>query len=234
MASSAALFVAGCVGEGSRPAPEETRAGPLEMGRELTEAFLAGDLEPLWNRMTLEMREAAGGSIREFGDFRNKVAELAGEEVEVLDEEVLREQGLQIYRRLSVFTKAEDPMVVQWAVARDGAVAEFFLRPEQPAAAVVYETKTELHLPFEGEWYVTAGGRTVEQNHHSLDYSNRFAYDLVSAEEFGRSQPGVSNDDFATAPGRGAAVRNSQERGSAFRRGAPRIPLHYARRTPKA
>lgn len=210
-------FLVACAGPWSRAAVEgNTDNGTLEWGRQLTEAFFAGDLRPLWNRMNLEMQGAAGGSVEEFRSFRAEVAELVGEEREVLHEEVLRDQELDVYRRVAAFDKAPEPMVVQWGLDENGAIADFFIRPAEPASSVVYETRTELQLPFEGEWYVTAGGRTVEQNQHSLDYSNRFAYDLVSADEFAPGGPRVRNEDFATwgepilapAPGIVAAVRD--------------------------
>ena len=206
-----------CAGQSNRATSEgDAHAGTLELGRRFTEAFYAGELDPLWNRMILEMRDAAGGSVEELGSFREKVAELAGEEREVLHEEVLRDQELDVYRRVAVFDKATEPMVVQWGLDENRAIADFFIRPAESATSVVYETKTELHLPFEGEWYVTAGGRTVEQNQHSVDYSNRFAYDLVNAEEFARAGPRPRSEDFATwgrpilAPAGGtvAAVRD--------------------------
>ncbi len=217
LACLAVTFLAGCIGSSNRSASRgDGRPSVPDVGRQLTEAFFAGDLQPLWDRMTSDMRNDAGGSVAGFRNFREKVAELAGEEAEVLDEEVLREQERTVYRRTSRFTKATEPMVVQWALDRDGAIADFFIRPAEPATSVIYETKTQLHLPFAGEWYVTAGGRTVEQNQHSMDYSNRFAYDLVRADELERPEPRTRNEDFTTwrqailapAPGRVAAVRD--------------------------
>lgn len=215
---AAVMFLAGCVGSSPRSGSEgDNRSSMLDIGRQLTQAFFAGNLQPLWNRMTSDMRDATGGSVADLEIFREKVADLAGEELEVLDEDMLREEELNVYRRTSIFSKTTEPIVVQWALDRDGAIADFFIRPAEPATSVVYRTITELHLPFEGEWYVTAGGRTVEQNQHSVDYSNRFAYDLVSAaERFDRSEAGMRNEDFATwgqpilapAPGTVAAVRD--------------------------
>ncbi|HUF69015.1 MAG TPA: M23 family metallopeptidase [Longimicrobiales bacterium] len=170
----------------------------MAQGREATRQFYAGDLEPLWSRMTAEMREAAGGSVEEFRGFRAKVDELAGQETRVVDEDVFIEGDIAYYSRISDFDEATGPMVVQWGFERDSAIADFFIRPAEPAAAVVYRTKTELRLPFEGEWYVTAGGRTIEENQHSADYSTRFAYDLVSAAEFDWPWPRPRNEDFPT------------------------------------
>ncbi len=48
-----------------------------------------------------------------------------------------------------------------------------------------YQTKTDLELPFEGEWYLTAGGRTHNTGgNHFLSRSTgqRYAYDMIKIE----------------------------------------------------
>lgn len=211
------LLLASCASGSLQVEPQpDPDARTMELGRQATGAFFAGNLVSLWSRMTTEMRDAAGGSVDQLEEFRGKVAELAGRETEALHEEVFREGELVIYARTSAFDKTTEPMAVQWGFDSEENIAEFFIRPTQPATAVVYHTKTQLRLPFEGEWYVTAGGRTLEQNQHSVDYSNRFAYDIVSAEEFQRPWPRPRNEDFPTwgkpilAPAAGvvAAVRD--------------------------
>ena len=42
-----------------------------------------------------------------------------------------------------------------------------------------YQTKTELRLPFNGEWYVYWGGRTIEDNYHRSARDQKYAYDFV-------------------------------------------------------
>ena len=46
-----------------------------------------------------------------------------------------------------------------------------------------HRTKTPLRLPFAGEWIVFWGGRTVAENYHAAYPSQRFALDLVAAED---------------------------------------------------
>jgi murein DD-endopeptidase MepM/ murein hydrolase activator NlpD len=61
-----------------------------------------------------------------------------------------------------------------------------------------YQTKTELHLPFEGEWEVFWGGRTSAQNAHVSCSDQRFAYDF-DAVRGGRSRDfswSSTNEDF--------------------------------------
>jgi murein DD-endopeptidase MepM/ murein hydrolase activator NlpD len=77
--------------------------------------------------------------------------------------------------------------VVNVVVAFDpqGKVGGLFFKPAQPpteAAATRfsdYQTKTNLRLPFDGEWFVFWGGRTREQNYHVIARDQRFAYDFL-------------------------------------------------------
>ena len=62
----------------------------LEMGRERSEAFLAGTLAPIWEDMTADMRSGLG-SLENFSAFRDRVAADLGEEEAVLDEKTSTE-----------------------------------------------------------------------------------------------------------------------------------------------
>ncbi|MEO7251811.1 MAG: M23 family metallopeptidase, partial [Arenimonas sp.] len=67
-----------------------------------------------------------------------------------------------------------------------GSIGGFFIRPDQSAAQMTapsthldYQTRTSLRLPFEDEFHVFWGGRTIEQNYHAADGNQRFALDLL-------------------------------------------------------
>ncbi len=86
-----------------------------------------------------------------------------------------------------------------------------------------YQTKTDLELPFNGEWYVTAGGRThIEGRHHFITHGTgqRYAYDIFKlVDDSAYSGDGGTNEDTFTfgatvnAPGSGKiiAVENNIE-----------------------
>jgi len=86
-----------------------------------------------------------------------------------------------------------------------------------------YQTKTDLELPFEDEWYVTAGGRThLEGAHHFITHGTgqRYAYDIFKVVDgSGYSGNGGTNEDTYTfgarlnAPGAGKiiAIENNFE-----------------------
>lgn len=65
--------------------------------------------------------------------------------------------------------------------------------PEAPATQL-----TELSLPFKGRWFVFWGGDTKELNHHHDIPAQRFAFDLLGADENGRTHrgDGTKNEDY--------------------------------------
>ncbi|MCP2028799.1 hypothetical protein L1276_003970 [Flavobacterium sp. HSC-32F16] len=84
-----------------------------------------------------------------------------------------------------------------------------------------YKTKTELELPFEDEWYIVAGGKSLELNHHFAPIRHqRYALDIVHVKNRrGNTGDGTKNEDYycfgkrLNAPGDGKiiAVENAVE-----------------------
>jgi len=160
----------------------QTPASPvLEQGRALTASFYKGEFEALWTRFSTEMKKGMG-NVDNMRAFRAQVEAQAGIEESVVDEKVEPAEGLQVYKRIARFSKAPMKVLVQWALAADGSVAGFFIRPvpEEPSREQLeYATKTRLRLPFSGAWFVFWGGRSLEQNYHFATLDQRFAYDIV-------------------------------------------------------
>lgn len=76
-----------------------------------------------------------------------------------------------------------------------------------------YQTKTELELPFENDWYIGAGGRSAIQNHHFQNRVQRYAIDIGQiANGVSFSGDGTNNEDHYTfgkrlnAPGNGKII----------------------------
>jgi murein DD-endopeptidase MepM/ murein hydrolase activator NlpD len=94
---------------------------------------------------------------------------------------------------------------------------------KQPAPTnfLDYETKTALHLPFIGEWYVYWGGRSLAQNKHAVARDQRLAYDflILARGHAGQSYrgSGESNIDYYCfgqpiyAPADGIVVKTENE-----------------------
>lgn len=84
-----------------------------------------------------------------------------------------------------------------------------------------YKTKTVLELPFEEDWYIVAGGKSLELNHHfTPNRHQRYALDIVQVvNRRGNKGDGTKNEDYycfgkrLNAPGDGKiiAVENNIE-----------------------
>lgn len=153
----------------------------LAAGRLHTGWFRDGNLDGLWDAMTGEMRQALGAR-EALSELREAVADGFGVEEALLSETVQRRSGSGLYLRIARHAGNPAPLVTQWAYDGAGAIAGFLVRPaKEPAASrfLDYETRAALRLPFDGEWEVFWGCRTVEQNYHAADRGQRFALDLV-------------------------------------------------------
>ncbi|WP_296383856.1 M23 family metallopeptidase [Winogradskyella sp.] len=82
-----------------------------------------------------------------------------------------------------------------------------------PSDYLNYETQTELELPFNEEWWVFWGGRTVSQNYHAAYKVQRFALDIVQRVNGStHSGSGSQNENYycfgkqLNAPGSGRIV----------------------------
>lgn len=194
----------------------------IERGRALTEAFYAEDFAPIVSAFTEQARDAIGGREGLAG-FRGQLLSQLGAESTVIGEEVTDQSGYRVYARRARFAAVPDVVVVQWAFDSESRVAGFSIRPEQaplepaPTPHLDYRTRTPLRLPFDGEWTVFWGGRTVEENYHAAYRDQRFAYDIVVSEDGSRhTGDGSSNADYhcfgrpilAPGPGTVAHVRD--------------------------
>lgn len=70
--------------------------------------------------------------------------------------------------------------------------------PHTPDIPKVEKHQTELSLPFRGKWLVYWGGDTKELNHHHDTPNQQFAFDLVGADDTGKTHKGdgKTNEDY--------------------------------------
>ena len=187
----------------------------LDVGRNYTQMFFDDDISPVWNKMTDQMQTALK-SEKALRDFRGQVQAQLGSEKSVVDERVDEVQGHRVYVRRSMFEKVGQPIVVSWTFDDEDQIASFFVRPEQQPAAssyLEYETQATLQLPFDGEWFVVWGGRSIADNYHAIAGDQRFAYDiLIVRDENTHTGNGSLNEQYfcwgepVLAPGNGTIV----------------------------
>ena len=66
-----------------------------------------------------------------------------------------------------------------------------------PSEYLEYQTIAELELPFNSDWFVVWGGRTLEENYHASLGDQRFAIDVVQIENGSTFMGnGTQNEDY--------------------------------------
>jgi hypothetical protein len=181
------------------PAADD-QAQTLERGRSCVQRFDAGELQPLWDEFSADMRGALG-TLETLAAFREQTRAQLGAEVAVVEETAEAQGAGHLYRRVARFEKFGGSIEVVFGFDADGKISTFYIRPAAAAEAATefldYRTKADLRLPFEGAWFVFWGGRTVAQNQHAATSDQRFACDIVILRD-GSSHvgEGQSNEEY--------------------------------------
>lgn len=118
-----AMAIAGCAPRGKEPA----RTG-LEQGRLYTTWLYDNQYQKLWDRFSPEMRQSFG-SVSDLASFAGRAVTRLGPERRAINERVDDAAPFQIYQRTAAFDTSRRPMLIEWSLARDGAVTGLVVRP---------------------------------------------------------------------------------------------------------
>ncbi|HEX8395514.1 MAG TPA: M23 family metallopeptidase [Longimicrobium sp.] len=178
-ALAAAAFALLC---GAPVTAQQQDTARMQTGRRYTQWMYASRMDSLYSRLGPQML-ARIGSLEQFTAFRSGMDAQLGTETELMSEELMPSAPhLTAYRRTARFSRAPVPVQVTIVTDSAGTIHGFGVAPRREAAPsrfMDYQPRTPLRLPFDGEWYVFWGGRTLEQNYHAMTSDQRFAYDLV-------------------------------------------------------
>jgi len=187
--------------ESLRPAPpaETASDATLAEGRRLTQALYRGELAEIWKRLSPAARSLAEAPSR-LELLRTSWQKAFGRETKVLDEKTDSLAGSRRYLRIATFDKAKTPVEIPWNFDRNNEITALGLRPRAVEAAAPHANeppKVSLRLPFDGEWTVRWGGRTVWTNFHAVNADQRFAADFFIVKD-GRTfaGSGTKNEEF--------------------------------------
>ncbi|HEX8211565.1 MAG TPA: M23 family metallopeptidase [Longimicrobium sp.] len=174
------LFSAGCCCQ-TVTTPNVIPGSALDRGRQYTRLFYDGDADRLWEQFSPGMRQLFGtpAGVREFAA---QVRRDLGTERQVLDEQTIAWLGRDLYHRAASFTGTSGPVWIEWTMSVAGVIEGFEVKPgvpEAPTRFLNYTTRTELRLPFTGDWFVVWGGRSTFLNYHAAAADQRFAYDFL-------------------------------------------------------
>ena len=118
-----AVVMAACA-----PRGDEHPRTLLEQGRLYTAWLYGSQYQKLWDRFSPEMRETFG-SVGDLASFAGRAVTRLGPERRALDERVDEVAPFRVYQRTASFDTSRRPMLIEWSLAKDGAVTGFVLRP---------------------------------------------------------------------------------------------------------
>lgn len=183
------LSVCACVffasGTNAADAPFDS-AAVVAKARALNEAVKLSDAATLWASFDDRMQAAMGGDVSKFETILKQITGQVGVMQECIREHVSKVGDNWVYRGICRYANKPKPLVTQYAFTLSGKVAGFRVIPdvkEYDSKFLDYQTKTVLHLPFNRQWLVAWGGRTLEQNYHAALRDQRFAYDLIAVKD---------------------------------------------------
>ncbi len=155
----------------------------LQEGRDYTNLFYSGKANEIWQNLSPDMKKVFSEANGILG-MRLHINGEYGEETEVVDEQIMLQGDLVLYRRKAMFQLNLAPIMVQWTFDHQGVVTGFFIRPTaaEESHFLDYKDHAALRLPFKGNWLVLAGGRTITENHHADTVDQRFADDITSIQ----------------------------------------------------
>jgi hypothetical protein len=100
----------------------------LEQGRLYTSWLYGNQYQKLWDRFSPEMRESFG-SVADLAGFAGRAVSRLGPERRAIDERVDSVAPFRVYQRTASFDTSRRPMLIEWSLARDGAVTGLVVRP---------------------------------------------------------------------------------------------------------
>jgi hypothetical protein len=102
----------------------------IEEGRTYTAWLYGSEYNKLWDRFSPEMRQTFG-SVADLSSFATRALRHLGSEQGKVDEQVKRADPYRVYSRSASFDKSRHRMLIEWSLAKDGAVTGLVVRPEQ-------------------------------------------------------------------------------------------------------
>jgi hypothetical protein len=111
-------------------APRNDQADPelLREGRTYTAWLYGSEYNKLWDRFSPEMRQTFG-SVAELANFAGRAISHLGTEQGKVDERVNDAAPYKVYSRSASFAKSPQRMLIEWSLAKDGAVTGLVVRP---------------------------------------------------------------------------------------------------------
>jgi hypothetical protein len=109
-------------------APARPEQEPMQEGRTYTAWLYQSEYNKLWERFSPDMRQTFG-SVADLADFASRAVKHLGTERGKVDERVDQAEPYTVYSRSASFDKSRHRMLIEWSLAKDGAVTGLVVRP---------------------------------------------------------------------------------------------------------
>jgi hypothetical protein len=113
---------------GCAPRRDRPESDSLRQGRLYTTWLYGNEYSKLWQRFSPEMQQTFG-SVGELASFASRAVRRLGVESGKVDESVEDGDPYRVYTRSASFNKSTHRMLIEWSLAKDGAVTGLVVRP---------------------------------------------------------------------------------------------------------
>jgi hypothetical protein len=110
------------------PQPDQPDREMMQQGRMYTAWLYGNEYSKLWERFSPEMQQTFG-SVGELASFAGRAVRRLGTERGKVDERVEKADPYLVYTRSASFNKSNQRMLIEWSLAKDGAVTGLVVRP---------------------------------------------------------------------------------------------------------
>jgi hypothetical protein len=110
------------------PGPDRAEPELIHEGRTYTAWLYSNEYDKLWNRFSPEMRQTFG-SVADLATFAGRAVRNLGAERGEVDERLNDAAPYKVYSRTASFDRSRHRMLIEWSLAKDGAVTGLVVRP---------------------------------------------------------------------------------------------------------
>ena len=111
------------------PQRDQPDSEMMQQGRMYTAWLYGNEYSKLWERFSPEMQQTFG-SVGELASFASRAVRQLGAERGKVDERVEKADPYLVYSRSASFNKSNHRMLIEWSLAKDGAVTGLVVRPD--------------------------------------------------------------------------------------------------------
>jgi hypothetical protein len=154
-----------------------------DRGRQIFQMFNHSEGGQIWALLNENLKKRTGSEAK-YVEFNKKLRERMGAETSMVEENITPYIFAPdtVYSRLSNFARIPVPVMTMITVNQRGQIDAMTINPVPTIAEgrfAGYTDNNKLKLPFNDEWLVYQGGRSVFDNGYAMSDDQRYSLDFV-------------------------------------------------------